>query len=397
MKNIKKSIFSGCASRRTVLKIAGGGILAITFLPRVAFAARNEIKSIRSGSQPGNKTRLVIESSARPGYSLSYPSAGAPRLVVELSNTVAASLKPALASGTLIKSISQNQSGSSLQVIATLTKPIGQIPKNNIMVLEPNGDTGYRLVLDFAAGNASADAGAVAAAKAEPKKNTRKPIIVVDAGHGGKDPGCIGKSGVKEKDVVLSVAKKLRTRLVESGFTVHLTRNKDAFLNLGTRADIAEQKHADLFMSLHANANPSRDMKGFSVYTLSKKASDEEAQKLADAENAADKIEVDGFARFEPDVRNALSALQQHAIAEMSVEFAAGVRKKFNAAGITKQTNGALRSAPFAVLRSTIPSALLELGHLSNKDEEKLLKSDSYQQKLVIAITDAVKGYNFDT
>lgn len=381
-------------SRRTILKIAGVGIVAITLIPRIAFAARNSLRSVRTGIQPGGKTRLVIETDNRPNYSLDFLSSPN-RIAVNLSNTAGdTSIKPILTTGTLINSIRQNQLGDKLQIVADLNKPVSDIPKNQILILEPNGDTGYRLVLDFAAGKSSQTTAIVSDSNDE--KKSRVPVIVIDAGHGGRDPGCIGKSGIKEKTIVLAVAKKLREKLNGNGYKVLLTRNRDIFLNLDTRAGIAEKHHADLFISLHANANPSRKIKGYSVYTLSKKASDEEAQKLAEAENAADKIEVDGFARFEPDIRNALSSLQQHAVAEMSVEFADGVSKKFKQNGITEMPGASMRQAPFAVLRSTIPGALVELGHLSNIMEEKLLNSGSYQDKLVSSIVNAISKYDFD-
>jgi len=387
--------------RRSLLKIAGGGVLAITFFPRVALASRNSLVSLRTGEQPGNKTRLVIETTARPSYSLTYPTEPA-RLIVTLSNTAEKpSIKPSLTQKTLIKSLAQNQSGDRLQIIATLDKPVSEIPKSQIMILEPTGDTGFRLVLDFAAGKTAIETPAVATASAKtpPKQTTgknRKPVIVIDAGHGGKDPGAIGRSGTREKDVVLSVARKLRTRLIEAGFAAHLTRDRDTFLNLDTRTGIAEKHGADLFLSIHANSNPSRDMRGFSVYTLSKKASDEEAQKLADAENAADKIDVDNWPKYESNVKKILSALQQQVVAEASVEFAAGTQKTFRASGIAEQPRGSLRSAPFMVLRSTIPSALIEIGHLSHREEEKLLANGAHQDKLVTAIARAVGNYNFE-
>ncbi len=380
-------------SRRTVLKITGVSTAIIAFLPKIAFAAPNSLRSIRTGIQPGNKTRLVIETAQRPSYSLSYPTN---QLIITLSNsTVNSGLIPKLADGTLVSSIKQTQVGDKVQVIANLTKPINTISKDQIMVLSPNGDNDYRLVLDFVAGQSRT---AVSDEKNLSKKDlpTKKYIIVIDAGHGGKDPGCIGKGGTQEKNVVLSVAKKLKSKLDASGFQTYLTRSNDTYLKLGQRASIGEKKHADLFLSLHANANPSRSMKGFSIYTLSEKASDEEAQKLAEAENAADKIDVSGFEQFSKDIRIALSALQQHAVAEMSVEYATGCAKQFKSMKITQQPGPDVRHAPFAVLRSTVPGALLELGHLSNATEEKLLTSASHQNKLVDAIVKSVKAYNFD-
>ncbi|MBR2012263.1 MAG: N-acetylmuramoyl-L-alanine amidase [Alphaproteobacteria bacterium] len=382
-------------SRRSVLKITGFSVLALTALPRMAFAARNTLKSLRTGVQPGNKTRLVIETSVRPSYSLSYP---ANQLIVTLPNTAAnTGISPKLASGTLVKSLAQAQVSDTLQIIVNLNKPIAQIQKSNILLLEPNGDNDYRLVLDFVAGSGAASASsATGTAVAKSSAPSKKYTIVVDAGHGGKDPGCIGKGGTREKDVVLSVARKLKKQLDANGFKTHLTRSGDTYLKLAQRAEIAEQKKADLFISLHANANPSRKMKGFSIYTLSEKASDEEAKKLAEAENAADKIGVEGFTEFEENIRIALSSLQQHAVAEMSEEYANGCAKYFKKSSIEQQPGPDVRHAPFAVLRSTVPGALLELGHLSNAAEEKLLKTSAHQDKLVAAIVKSVKNYNFD-
>ncbi len=386
-------------SRRTILKITGFGIFAAAALPRMAFAAPNSVRSVRTGVQPNDKTRLVIETTSRPTYSFSYPEN---KLVIKFANTAAnAGMSATLANGALVRSVAQVQSGDTIQIVAELNTPIAEIPRSQIMVLEPNGDNEYRLVVDFSAASGAASATASSAASATPARKAsatpaKKYVVVIDAGHGGKDPGCIGKGGTQEKVVVLSVAKKLREKLKANGFDAHLTRSGDKYLKLADRAAIGEQKRADLFISLHANANPSRDMKGFSIYTLSEKASDEEAKKLAEAENAADKIGVEGFTQFEPNIRSALSALQQHAVAELSEEYANGCSRAMAKANITQQPGPSVRHAPFAVLRSTVPGALIELGHLSNKSEEKLLKSDAHQNKLVAAIVKSIKSYNFD-
>ena len=389
-------------TRRSALKITGFGFLATCAVPRMAFAARNTLRSIRTGVQPGNKTRLVIETANRPSYSISYPTG---QLVVKIANMPAnSSVVANVTSGGLVKSVFQAPLGDSLQIVAVLNRPVAPIPKSGIMVLEPNGDNDYRLVLDFVAGagtatattNTESEYTTSSASATTAITASRKYIIVVDAGHGGKDPGCIGPAGTREKDVVLSVARKLKAKLDAAGFKVHLTRSDDRYLKLAQRAEIAEQRKADLFISLHANANPKRSMKGFSIYTLSEKASDEEAKKLAEAENAADKIGVEGFTEFEENIRIALSSLQQHAVAEMSEEYATGCAKSFKKASIEQQPGPDVRHAPFAVLRSTVPGALLELGHLSNPAEEKLLKTSKHQDKLVAAIVRSVKNYNFE-
>lgn len=394
-------------SRRNLLKVSVFAVSAVACMPRVVFAARNSVKSLRTGAQPNGKTRLVIETASRPTYSLSYPQN---QLVINLANTTVNTNAPKkLASGTLAKSIAQVQNGDSTQIVVNLTRPIADIAKSQIMILSPNGDNDYRLVLDFVAGtgagtSSTTSAAATISASTSTKSATTKAqsttagkyVIVIDAGHGGKDPGCIGKNGTKEKTVVLSVARKLRNKLNNAGFKTYLTRSDDTYLKLADRAAIGERRKADLFISLHANANPSRAMKGFSIYTLSEKASDEEAKKLAEAENAADKIGVEGFTDFEPNIRSALSALQQHAVAEMSEEYANGASRAFRNAKIEQQRGPDVRHAPFAVLRSTVPGALIELGHLSNAGEEKLLNSDAHQNKLVAAIVKSVKNYNFD-
>ena len=384
-------------SRRDALKITGLSVVVAGMVPRMAFAARNALRSIRTGVQPGDKTRLVIETSTRPSYSLTYPEK---QLVVDIANMSAdSSITPKLASGTLVSEISQVQSGDHLQIIAKLRKNIGQLQKSQIMLLEPNGDNDYRLVFDFTAASTSADkiASSVTSSGASTQKPAQnKNIIVIDPGHGGKDPGCIGKGGTKEKDIVLSVARRLKAGLDEAGFKTYMTRSGDKYLKLAERAEFAENRKGDLFISLHANANPSRSVKGFSIYTLSEKASDEEAKKLAESENAADKIGVDGFTEFERDIRAALSSLQQHAVAEMSEEYANGCARAFRSSKVEAQPGPSVRHAPFAVLRSTVPGALIELGHLSNASEEKLLKSPDHQNKLVAAIVRSIKNYNFD-
>ncbi|MBQ0013485.1 MAG: N-acetylmuramoyl-L-alanine amidase [Proteobacteria bacterium] len=379
-------------TRREVLRFSGLGALVITFLPRVAFAARNSLQSIRTGVQPGNKTRLVIETALRPSYTLEYSEN---QMIVNIANmTTDDAVAAKLASDALVKSVNQIQNGDKLTLVVNLKKTIAPLNKNQIMVLEPNGDNDYRLVFDFAAGTlGKASTTQTQLTAITPAK---KHVIIIDAGHGGKDPGCIGKGGTREKDVVLATAKKLKNKLDAAGFKTYMTRSNDSYLKLAERAELAEKHKGDLFISLHANANPSRSVKGFSIYTLSEKASDEEAQKLADAENAADKIDVSGFEQFSKDIRVALSSLQQHAVAEMSEEYASSCCQSLKRASVDQQPGPDVRHAPFAVLRSTVPGALIELGHLSNAKEEKLLKSSDHQNKLVNAIVKSIKNYNFE-
>lgn len=370
------------------MKIAACSAAALLVIPRAALAApANTLRAMRTGKQTNGQTRIVVETAKKPSYSLAYP-AGQLKITI---NDAAGGAVPEMANGTLVSNMTAVESGGNVVITAALTRAIAEIPKKQTMILEPGG-TGknFRLVLDFD----SADKTAVAPATAPGRSASGKKIIVIDAGHGGKDPGTIGKANkTKEKDIVLKVAKKLRDNL-RGDYEIHMTRDTDIFLNLNTRAALAESKNADLFISIHANANPSKKTQGFSTYTLSKKASDAEAMKTAEAENAADRISVDNFQRFEPEIKMALSSLQQQVVAESSVAFGSGLVKTTKQGGIKLQENP-LRYAPFAVLKSSVPSVLVELGHLSNADEEKLLNTSAHQDKLVAAITRAVGNFEF--
>jgi len=378
--------------RRSFIKLTGGVAVVAAFLPRMALAARNTIRAIRTGVQPNNRTRLVIETQIRPNHTIQTLT-NPPRLVVNLANTpVNNSIRPNLANGTLVSGIRQNQIGDRAQVVADLTRPITAPTGNQIQVLQPTGDNRFRLVIDFAASGA-APAAAAPAATSTARAGTRRPIIVIDPGHGGRDPGAIGRGGLREKDLVLAVGRKLRTSLNNNGFEAHLTRSTDIFLNLNTRARMAEERNADMFISLHANANPSPNFRGFSIFTLSQQASDQEAARLAELENAADLLDVDGFAEFERNVRQILSSLQQGMLTEESVQFAHGVRRAKLAQNIIQQPNGSVRRAPFAVLRANTPSVLVELGHLSHREEERLLGTAAHQNRLVRAITNALRDH----
>mgnify|MGYP003318732508 CR=1 FL=1 len=190
-------------NRRSILKITGFSIAGMVMFPRVAFAARNTLRSLRTGVQPNDKTRLVIETANRPSYSLSYPQN---QLIVRLANTAAnSSVATKLASGGLVKSIVQSQQGDALQLTVNLKKQISEIPKSQIMILSPNGDNDFRLVLDFSAGT---NGGASSYTTASASKTTaitasRKYVIVIDAGHGGYgSPGTNSDMKTYEKDVL---------------------------------------------------------------------------------------------------------------------------------------------------------------------------------------------------
>jgi N-acetylmuramoyl-L-alanine amidase len=229
--------------------------------------------------------------------------------------------------------------------------------------------------------------------KPRPEAHDEPPMIVIDAGHGGVDPGARGITGIYEKQITLAVARKLRELLEATGrYEVRLTRDGDTFIRLRDRIAIARAAGADLFLSLHADAHDTTDLRGASVYTLSENASDEEAEALAAKENKADLIAGVDLSSESEVVTGILIDLAQRETKNHSVQFA---RLLIDAIGgeahLLRNTH---RFAGFAVLKAPdVPSVLIELGYLSNAEDEALLRSPEYQAKLGRAIVEAIDAY----
>jgi N-acetylmuramoyl-L-alanine amidase len=221
------------------------------------------------------------------------------------------------------------------------------------------------------------------------------PVIVIDAGHGGKDPGTTGKYiRSKEKYITLGYAIELKKQLDKTKkFEVFLTRSKDYFIPLKKRVDIARRKKADLFVSLHANASPDKNVFGLSIYTLSETSSDKQASDLASKENKSDIIGGANFSDTSGDIIKTLINLSQRSTMNESAKFAEIIIKSANKYGINtiQKTH---RFAGFRVLTAPdMPSALIELGYLSNKNEEIKLNSSSYKKKVSSSLVSAIKEY----
>ncbi|MFT4718749.1 MAG: N-acetylmuramoyl-L-alanine amidase [Rickettsiales bacterium] len=228
--------------------------------------------------------------------------------------------------------------------------------------------------------------------KSEAKKT--KPVIVIDAGHGGKDPGAIGRTRVKEKDITLAYALDLKKYLdSQKKYKVYLTRSSDKFIPLAKRVGIARKKDADLFISLHANASKKKDIEGFSIYTLSNKSSDKEAEKLAQKENKADIIGGINLKSASGDILDILIDLAQRHTMNSSSIFAQELIKVMKSRGVHILQN-THRFAGFKVLTAPdMASVLIEIGYLTNKAEEKRMKTDFYKRKISKAITRGVELY----
>ena len=198
-------------------------------------------------------------------------------------------------------------------------------------------------------------------------------LIVLDPGHGGRDPGAVGRSGTLEKDVALDIARRMAASLSqEPGISVKLTRDEDVFLSLKERVKLGRETRADMFLSIHADSAPNQSARGLSAYTLSEKASDKFADMLAERENSADLIGGIHVPAEDPDVADILFDLAarhtRNTAQRVKVGFIKGIGHEWT---LLEQP---MRAANFAVLRSPeVPAMLVETGFLSNKGDEALL------------------------
>ena len=212
--------------------------------------------------------------------------------------------------------------------------------------------------------------------------------IVIDPGHGGKDPGAVGRNGLREKDVVLDIAKRLKDELrKKENFDIVMTRTNDEFISLHRRSEIANQANADLFISVHANASRSRNVKGFEVYYLSN-ATDDTARAIAAVENQALSFENNSYNNENPTVWD----MKLQEFRNESKELAAIICNKASSRLCVE--NRGIKSARFYVLKGArMPSVLIEVGFISNKEEESNLLSSSYRQQVAQAIAEGVLMY----
>ena len=217
--------------------------------------------------------------------------------------------------------------------------------------------------------------------------------VVIDPGHGGKDPGTVGRTGIYEKTIVLDIAKRLKRKLASKGITAILTRDKDTFISLKKRSDIANKQEADFFISIHANAFRNGSVKGFETYYLSE-AVDDSARAIAQAENASVKFENSGFDydAYACDVNaTVLDMIYTENRAE-SVGLAQHICKE--ARKTLWVRNRGVKSAKFYVLKCVrIPAVLVEVGFLSNRSEEAKLSQPKYRDKVASALSKGILSY----
>ncbi|MBU6418894.1 MAG: N-acetylmuramoyl-L-alanine amidase [Proteobacteria bacterium] len=220
-----------------------------------------------------------------------------------------------------------------------------------------------------------------------------KPMIMLDPGHGGHDPGAIAPDGYYEKTITLATALELRHSLIETGrYRVAMTRMSDHFVTLEGRVNLAVEHQADMFLSMHCDHLPEANLSGASIFTLSNKASDKLAAAVAQDENSADAPPSGAPAGVSPQVASILASLETRATKIGSATLASDIASSFSAR-IPLLPNPE-RSANFAVLRDpSIPSTLLEMGCLSNAEDERRLRNLEQRRLLVARLTSAIDSY----
>lgn len=229
-------------------------------------------------------------------------------------------------------------------------------------------------------------AAAIPVPRAKPDGDTRR-VVIIDPGHGGVDPGAV-RGSIYEKRITMAVAEEVRRQLEASKrYRVVLTRNRDIFLELRDRVRLAQDNEGDVFISLHADTHPKRTTRGASIYTLSERASDKEAARLAAKENKVDVISGIDLTPYSPDTGNILLDLTRRRTMEESSVFANMLIAQFRKKKINMQPIKTHRFAGFAVLKAPdVPSVLVELGYLSNNTDKKILLSEEFRKKVGRAI-----------
>jgi N-acetylmuramoyl-L-alanine amidase len=369
-------------------------LLLISFLLMVFSTsnfAKNTIKGLRIWPSP-NTTRLVFDLADTPKYSyftLKSPS----RLVIDIENTPKNfDFSKIINESKLIKKVrySTAKNSQSVRVVIELNRKL----ENNIFALPPTPPYGDRLVIDLKEPNSSAPQ-IVMNSKSV---TDRDIVIVIDAGHGGEDPGSIGPSGSYEKNVTLGVAKRLASLISkEKGMKAVMTRTGDYFISPNKRPQLARKHKADMFVSIHADAFTTPQPKGASVWVLSMKRANTELGRWLERTERHSEL-LGGAAEIIQDTVNErylaqtfLDMSMDHSLTtsyDVSRDMLKHLKK------VTKLHKKTPQAASFAVLTSPdIPSILVEMGFISNPQEEKNLNWSRYRQKMAQSLLNGLKQH----
>lgn len=395
-------------TRRDVLKFAAAGLtLLVTRVADVWGAAQPSILAVRVWPAP-DYTRVTLESDHLIRYTQMLVK-NPERLVVDLEgvefNAVLSGLpNKILGSDPQIKLI---RAGRNKPGVVRLVIELKVEVKPQVFTLAPVGEYGHRLVLDLYPAEAPdplmallqkneipLNGQADKPAAVEKGSVTRLVTIMLDPGHGGEDPGALGRGGSREKDVTLSIARRLRAHIdAAPNMRSVMTRDDDYFIPLGQRVQKARRVQADLFVSIHADAFLKPTARGSSVFVLSENgASSSAARWLAQRENAADLIGGVNLGVKDPYLARTLLDLSQTATLNDSLKLAKAVLGQIGS--INALHKGQVEQAGFAVLKAPdIPSILVETAFISNPEEERRLNDDAYQDQMASAILKGIEQY----
>ena len=390
---------------RAVLAAGGLALAALYAVPASAMpddaAATRYVAIAARMAGDDNRVRLVLDFEREPEFKLHYlnnPS----RVIVDLPETVFAFPAESLQPRGLVSAVRYGNSGKGrARMVFEFTKPVRM---ELVEATQEASGAVHRMVFDAVAIDAKKFSEEVAGSdwsEPEPAADiSRKDdadgdvlTIVIDAGHGGIDGGAEGPTGSMEKNVTLAFAEALKKALEqEDGIRVAMTRTDDSFLSLSARVRKAREEQADLLISLHADSISVKSLRGATVYTLSDKASDELAQSLADQENRDDAIVGASLEDAPEAVAAILVDLARTETRVFSTGLARQVINSFE--GQVKLINNPLRHAGFRVLQAPdVPSVLIEMGYLSNHEDEKLLTDDAWRQSTARLLAQSVQNY----
>lgn len=357
---------------------------ALLLLLTSAAWAGSTVENVRIWSE-NNKTRVVLDLSRSVKHNI-FTLRGPDRLVIDLKDSRLAKTLVSMPQGAgSVRSIrSAVRSNGQLRVVLDLNTAV----RSRTFTAGPNATYGDRLVIDLQ--NTSGPATVKRAS--EEYRPGRDIVVVIDAGHGGYDPGSSGRRA-KEKDIVLSVSKELARRInAEPGMRAYLTRDRDVFIDLKQRVEIAQRKDADLFISVHADAFGDSRASGASVFALNLDRADRVAREtLSRRDREAVKVGDVSLNEY-PELASVLYDLSQSAA--LSASNAVGSRVSKQMSRVAKMHSLAVKEKSLAVLTSAeMPSILVETGFISNPAEEKKLRDKKYQGRLANAILAGVRDY----
>lgn len=361
-------------------------LILLIFIFSAPIVARSSLVSIRTADRGEKTARVVFDLSEKPDIS---HETHAKSLTVRITSPLSSSLTLKNQSS-VIKAIHKQSLPSEMVISFVLRKEF--IIHSAFWIPPDQNNSFYRYVMDL---QETQDKDLLLPPPPSPLSQPpiEKKKIIIDAGHGGKDPGTTGIRKIYEKNITLAVAKRLAQKLTATGrYTTTLLRTTDVSMTLAQRLRNARAVKGDLFISLHADSCEGNDTRGLSVYTLSAVASDQQAEKLAKKENKADLIIGIDLQSELPEVANILIDLTKRETMNLSTKFAQCLMSKLrDRVFLLRKPH---RFADFFILKSAdLPSILIELGYLSNPKEAILLTNPTHQEVICEGILEAIDAY----